>query len=67
MKTIVIEGMMCNHCQAKVEKALKELGIEAKVSFEKGKAWTDNQSVNDAKIKEAIDNLGFEVKEITND
>ena len=39
-KTMVIEGMMCGHCEASVKKALEQIeGVEsAEVSHEAGKA-----------------------------
>lgn len=67
MKTIVIEGMQCNHCKMSVEKALKEIeGVNSvDVSLEEKQAKIDsNIEIDNNKIKEAIENIGFTVKEI---
>lgn len=66
-KTVIIEGMMCGHCQAKVEEVLKALGLDAKVSHEEGKAWINNTSTDNSIIKKAIEDVGFEVKDIIDD
>ena len=59
MKEIVkIEGMMCNHCEMTVKKALEALdGVEkADVSHEKGTAvLTLDKAVADGDIKKAIE------------
>ncbi len=66
-KTVTIEGMMCIHCQSRVEKALKELGVDAVVSHEKGTAVISNTEIEDSAIIKAIEDAGYEVKDITND
>lgn len=53
-ETVKIEGMMCNHCEMAVKKALEALdGVEkADVSHEKGTAiLTLNKAVADGDIK----------------
>lgn len=66
-KTVTIDGMMCIHCQGKVEAALKALNLDAKVSHEEGKAWIYNTSIDNTIIKKAIEDAGFEVTEICDD
>ena len=66
-KTIFIEGMQCEHCKLRVEKALNSIeGIsEVDVSLEDKKAVIKtNKTVDNSKITEAIDDMGFTVKEI---
>lgn len=66
-KTIKIEGMMCNHCVATVNKALSALrGVESvEVSLEnKSAVITSNKELNDKNIVKAIENAGFKVTEI---
>lgn len=64
--TIKIEGMSCGHCVARVEKALK--GIEgvtdAKVDLGEKKADIefDPSKADEAKLKEAIEDVGYTVK-----
>lgn len=66
-KSITIEGMTCQHCVARVEKSLKELDgvVEAKVDLAsktaKLKLWED---VDDALIRTAVDDAGYQVTEI---
>lgn len=66
-KTIKIEGMMCNHCVATVNKALSALkGVESvEVSLEnKSAVITSKKELNDKNIVKAIENAGFKVTEI---
>lgn len=66
-KTLFITGMMCSHCEARVKKTLEALdGVtEADVSHEKGTAViTLSKDVSDEVLKKAIDDQGYELKEI---
>lgn len=63
--TISIEGMMCAHCQAHVEKALKEVAgvTEVTVSLEnKNAVVTGNASVE--ALKQAVVDAGYEVTDV---
>ncbi len=62
-KTMKIEGMMCAHCQGRVEKALNALeGVEAKVNLEAGIAEvTVSGNVSDEALKKAVVDAGYEV------
>ena len=67
MKTIMIEGMQCNHCKMSVEKALNSIeGIEkVEVDLEGKKATIEtSKEIENTKIKEVIEEAGFEVIEI---
>lgn len=67
MKTIMIEGMQCNHCKMSVEKALNSIeGIEkVEVDLERKKAVVEaSKEIENAKIKEVIEEAGFNVTEI---
>lgn len=66
-KTVIIDGMMCVHCQARVEEALKALKLDAKVSHEEGKAWIKDTNIEDSALRKAIEDAGYTVKEIIND
>lgn len=66
-KKILIEGMSCQHCVNHVKNALEELdGIKsAKVSLENKSAEIElNHDVNNEKIKDAIEEVGYEVTSI---
>ena len=63
-KTIVIEGMMCPHCEASVKKALEAVeGVEnAQVSHEKGFAVVSLTSeVDDEVLKKAVEDKDYKV------
>ncbi len=67
MKTIMIEGMQCNHCKMSVEKALNSIeGIEkVEVDLDGKKAVIEsNKEIEDSKIKSVIEEAGFNVVEI---
>jgi len=65
-KTILIKGMSCGHCSARVEKALNAIeGVEARVDLESNSAKLKlTRDVSDETIKAAIDNVGYEVVEV---
>ena len=61
-KTVKIEGMMCEHCEASVKKALEKIdGIEsAEVSHTAGTAViTLSRDVDEAVIREAIEDRDY--------
>ncbi len=67
-KAIVVEGMMCQHCQMAVEKALSKVpGVtEAKVDLEKKTATvTLAENVADSVLTGAITEAGYDPKEVT--
>lgn len=67
-KIINIEGMSCSHCVRNVKNTLEELdGVTgATVDLEKKQAvLTLAKDVEDNIIKEAIDEIGYEVIEIS--
>lgn len=66
-KTVFIEGMMCEHCKKHVEDALKALGLEVEVSLADKKAIIKNTSIDNDTVIKAIEDAGYEVKEIQND
>lgn len=62
-KTMTIEGMMCMHCQGRVEKALNALdGVTATVNLEaKTAAITCPEGTDDAVLTKAVTDAGYEV------
>lgn len=64
-KRFRIEGMMCNHCKANVEKCLKEIeGItEMRVELTEGAAYIKGENIDPKKIIEAIEAIGYRCKE----
>ena len=65
-KKMLIEGMSCGHCSARVEKALNELeGVSAKVDLEKKTAFvTLTQDVSNEVLTKAVTDAGYEVVSI---
>ena len=59
-KTVKIEGMMCQNCVKHVKKALEALDPAVEVSLEK-KCATVDANVDDAAIKAAVTDAGYEV------
>lgn len=61
-----VEGMMCAGCENRIEKALKELPNVESVEANHKESFVViclNGDYEKNKIKEKIENLGFQVKE----
>ena len=65
-RTVIIEGMTCEHCKARVESRLNELdGVSAKVNLKRKTAVVSmEKNIEDEVIKKAVENAGYEVIEI---
>lgn len=66
-KTVLITGMMCGHCSARVKSALEKLGgvKSAEVDHEKGTAViTCDSTLSDSAIKNCVEAEGYKVNEI---
>ena len=66
-KEIIIEGMTCNHCKMRVEKALSEVeGVtSAEVVLADKKAIVEVlDTVENSVLTEAVDEAGYDVVEI---
>ena len=66
--TVNVEGMMCSHCEAHVNKAIQAaFGAEDVVSsHESGTTvFTAPEKVNEARVEEVIKEAGYEFKGIT--
>ena len=65
-KTIEIEGMMCEHCVMHVKKALESLpGVtNVTVSLEKKQATLEAKDISNESLKKAIEDAGYQVKDI---
>lgn len=63
-KTVKIDGMMCGHCTARVEKMLSAIdGIDSvKASVENKEAVIEmNKEIADGVIRKVIENCGYKV------
>ena len=63
-KIIIIEGMSCGHCSARVENALNSIeGVKAQVELKKKRAIVETE-VSDEILIKAVEEAGYKVKEI---
>lgn len=65
-KTLIIEGMVCGHCAARVERALNGLpGVQAKVDLGRKAAVVESAGeLDEALLRETVQNAGYEVVSI---
>lgn len=65
-KILMVEGMMCEKCQARVAQALNRLdGAAAEVSWEEKTAVvTCGKEIPDQLLRETVEELGYRVTEI---
>lgn len=65
-KTMVIEGMTCDHCKNRVERVLNGLdGVAGKVNLSKKQALVSmEREVNDEELRAVVEKAGYKVVEI---
>jgi len=65
-KSVGIEGMSCQHCVRRVDAALKALSGVTSVSVDLGakSATVEGEGLDDAAIRAAVDEAGYEVTAI---
>lgn len=65
-KTILIEGMTCDHCRKRVEDALNALdGVDAKVDLQEKKAFLKlDQAISETSLTGAVTEAGYTVVKI---
>ena len=65
-KVLKIEGMMCNHCTGRVDKALNEMdGVSATVSLEDKCAEVElSKDISDEELVKVVTDAGYEVVDI---
>lgn len=65
-RVLSVEGMHCESCQARIEKAIDRLdGVVCKTNLHKKTATvTYSQPVSDDTLKEIVEKLGYRVTEI---
>lgn len=61
-KIFLVEGMRCEHCSERVKKTLSNMGYSVKIDLSKGEVLVLGDKIEEANIREAIEDLGFEVK-----
>ena len=66
-KTIIIEGMSCDHCIMHVKKELESLDGVENLNVEVGKAVIEGANLDDKLLVEAVEEAGYTVKEIVSD
>ena len=63
-KILMIEGMSCAHCSARVENALNSIdGVKATVELKKKRAIVETEVADEVLVK-AVEDAGYTVKEI---
>ncbi len=68
IKIIKIEGMHCEHCAKKVEDGLKTIEEIGKIKIDlkrKEVRIEEKESISDQLIQKSIEDLGYQVLEIT--
>lgn len=65
-KTVIVDGMTCDHCKGWVEKAVNNIeGASCKVNLNKREAIVSmDREISDDTIRMAIKNAGYRVIEI---
>lgn len=66
-KTMIIEGMSCNHCKMRVENTLGALDgvVSAVVNLEEKSAVVElSAEVSDELLKESVEDAGYDVVSI---
>lgn len=61
---IVIEGMMCAHCEAHVTEALDKIGVKVTADHDKNRAVIESGEIDEEKIKNAVNEAGYKFIEI---
>ncbi|WP_422487270.1 heavy-metal-associated domain-containing protein [Gudongella sp. DL1XJH-153] len=65
-KMMMVEGMTCGHCEMAVKKSLSGVdGVQdVVVDLSTGKVEVEGDNLQDNLLIEAVDDAGYEVKEI---
>lgn len=61
-KIFKVEGMHCEHCSVRVKKAIEALDAKCDIDLSKGVVTVTAENVDDKKINDTIEDLGFIVK-----
>ena len=66
-RTVIVEGMTCEHCRSRVESSLNELaGVSARVNLKKKTAIVSMEiEVSNDEIRAAIERAGYKVESIS--
>ena len=62
MKVLKVDGMHCNMCVARIDKALKAAGLNFSVSLADKTVTIDGSDADVQKAIAELDDLGFEAK-----
>jgi copper chaperone len=65
-KTLIVEGMSCGHCEKAVINSLREFDevSDVKVNLQTKEVEVEGDNLNDGRLKEKIDDAGYEVVKI---
>lgn len=62
MAVLYVDAMHCEHCVARIQKALGEAGLKFTVSLADKSVTVDADEAGVRKAAEEIEDLGFEVR-----
>ena len=60
-RVFTVEGMMCQHCQKRVEGVFEKFGIKAEINLKKKTVSFPKTDISDEEIKKAIEAEGYTV------
>jgi len=64
---VYINGMMCQHCAARVKKALEEAGCKAEIDLENKCAHVTECTADEAALRAAVEKAGYEFVSVARD
>ncbi len=68
-KTLIVEGMTCNHCVNTVKRAISSLdgvfSVEVDLASKKAKVSFDEKILKEDAIKKSIEEWGYKVSSIS--
>ncbi len=62
-KTFKVEKMSCTHCEAKIEKALSEAGVDNTIDLE-NKTFTVNTDLSADEVSKIVEDAGYPAVEL---
>lgn len=62
-KTVIVEGMTCEHCKCRVERSINEIdGAAAKVNLKRKEAVVSlEKEISDGQLRTAVEKAGYKV------
>lgn len=64
---VYVDGMMCQHCAARVKKALEAAGCKAEIDLDNKCANVTECSADEAALREAVEKAGYTFVSLSQD